>query len=81
MPEWLTGSPAKMQIKRLGFARECSNRSGDDFLLFFWHRVPIPAHSSPPASLAIAHEREQIFEFARHCTCSFMQEVVSSSTL
>ena len=29
LPEWLTGSPANMQIKRLGFARECSNRSGN----------------------------------------------------
>jgi hypothetical protein len=30
LPEWLTGSPA-IQLKRLCFARECSNRSGDDF--------------------------------------------------
>ena len=29
LPEWLTGSPANKQIKRLGFARECSNRSGN----------------------------------------------------
>jgi hypothetical protein len=28
-----------MQIKRLGFARECSNRSGDDFFLPFLSRV------------------------------------------
>ena len=35
LPEWLTGSPANKQIKRLGFARECSNRSGDDFFVPF----------------------------------------------
>ncbi len=32
LPEWLTGSPAKvirLCIQRLGFARECSNRSGN----------------------------------------------------
>ena len=39
LPEWLTGSPANMQIKRLGFARECSNRSGDDL---FGNFVPPP---------------------------------------
>lgn len=33
LPEWLTGSPATRSCQRLGFARECSNRSGDDFLL------------------------------------------------
>lgn len=33
LPEWLTGSPAIRSCQRLGFARECSNRSGDDFLL------------------------------------------------
>ena len=36
LPEWLTGSPANKQIKRLGFARECSNRSGDDFFIRFF---------------------------------------------
>jgi hypothetical protein len=35
LPEWLTGSPAIKQLKRLGFARECSNRSGDDFFFSF----------------------------------------------
>lgn len=33
LPEWLTGSPAIYSCQRLGFARECSNRSGDAFLL------------------------------------------------
>ena len=31
LPEWLTGSPAIHSCQRLGFARECSNRSGDAF--------------------------------------------------
>jgi hypothetical protein len=31
LPEWLTGSPAIHSCQRLGFARECSNRSGDEF--------------------------------------------------
>lgn len=31
LPEWLTGSPAIYSCQRLCFARECSNRSGDDF--------------------------------------------------
>lgn len=33
LPEWLTGSPAISSCQRLGFARECSNRSGDAFWL------------------------------------------------
>ncbi len=34
LPEWLTGSPAIKHEERLGFARVCSNRTGDDFLPF-----------------------------------------------
>lgn len=30
LPEWLTGSPAMKHEERLGFARVCSNRTGDD---------------------------------------------------
>ena len=34
LPEWLTGSPAiNNSCQRLGFARECSNRSGDDIFV------------------------------------------------
>jgi len=36
LPEWLTGSPAnKILDKRLVFDRECSNRSGDEFLFIY----------------------------------------------
>jgi hypothetical protein len=56
LPEWLTGSPANKQIKRLGFARECSNRSGDDFLSRFfyipnWTRLDLAFVTSIPLRL------------------------------
>jgi|SRR5712672_1453749 len=34
----VNGIACYMQIKRLGFARECSNRSGDEFLFHFCSR-------------------------------------------
>jgi hypothetical protein len=36
LPEWLTGSPAISTCERLGFARVCSNRTGDDFFPQFY---------------------------------------------
>ncbi len=36
----VNGIACYMQIKRLGFARECSNRSGDDFFFpFYYYRA------------------------------------------
>ena len=35
----VNGIACYMQFKRLGFARECSNRSGDDFFIPFLSRV------------------------------------------
>ena len=76
LPEWLTGSPATLvAVQRLVFDRECSNRSGDAFLLSAPFVLSSFGDHKEAATCLLTsndHERKQIRRFAGHCECRIL---------